>query len=82
MGLTDEKYLALMFSFSRNSPLDLMTPEYGCCLQKKRAFPPIQMCFQWLCCAGFLGFFSCLFVFHIAQLSALGKVLSSGLEQK
>lgn len=35
MGLTDEKYLALMFSFSRNSPLDLMTPEYGWCLRKK-----------------------------------------------
>lgn len=35
MGLTDEKYPALMFSFSKNSPLDLMTPEYGCCLLKK-----------------------------------------------
>jgi len=79
MGLTDEKYLALMFSFSRNSPLDLMTPEYGCCLRKKSISSHSDVLSVVLLCWVFFLF---VWFFHTAQLSALGKVLSSALEQK
>lgn len=67
MGLTDEKYLALMFSFSRNSPLDLMTPEYGCCLRKKEHFLPFRCAFSG--CVVLFFFF--LFVWFFSYCSVI-----------
>lgn len=72
MGLTDEKYPALMFSFSRNSPLDLMTPEYGCCLLKKNiSFHSDVLPMVLLFCFSIL-------LSYLLQ----GKVSTSGFKQK